>query len=267
MVTLLIDADIVAYKFSAASERKYNWGDGIISVAQDENYDPFEKAVDYVEELKEKLGATDIIICLSDPSDNFRKHVLESYKANRSGTPKPVHLMAVKHHLAAVYPSYIRDTLEADDVMGILSTHPTLVKGKKIIVSEDKDLQQIVGYLNNPAKDEKNVRLITTSSATRFHYYQTLCGDTADNYKGCPRVGDIKANRILDEAEQQYESTHPSERASMEKVYWLATVEAFETAGLSEADALVQAQVSRMCTYKDYDFKNRKVILWQPPTV
>ena len=136
MVTLLIDADIVAYKFSAASERKYNWGDGIISVAQDENYNPFQKAVDYVEEIKEKLGATDIIICLSDPDANFRKLILESYKGNRKGIPKPLHLMAVKDHLAKTYPSYIRPTLEADDIMGILSTHPTLVKGKKIIVSD-----------------------------------------------------------------------------------------------------------------------------------
>lgn len=266
MVTLLIDADIVAYKFSAASERKYNWGDGIISVAQDENYNPFQKAVDYVEEIKEKLGATDIIICLSDPDANFRKLILESYKGNRKGIPKPLHLMAVKDHLANTYPSYIRPTLEADDIMGILSTHPTLVKGKKIIVSSDKDLQQIVGYLYNPDKD-KDVRLIAPSSALRFHMYQTLVGDTADNYKGCPRIGDIKANRILDDAEQRYSTTHPTQRASMEKTYWLAIVDTYEDAGLDEVDALVQAQVSRMLTHTDYDFKNREVILWQPPLV
>ena len=264
-VTLLVDADIVAYKFSAASERKFNWGDGVISVVQDENYDCFAKAYDYIIELKEKLKATDIIICLSDPDENWRKEILESYKGNRKGIPKPLHLMAVKHHLAKVFPSYIRPTLEADDIMGILSTHPTIVQGVRIIVSSDKDLQQITGFLYNPDKDT-HVRSISSANALRFHYYQTLAGDTADNYKGCPRIGDVKANAILDRAEQLNSELSPSTKTTLDSYYWMAVVETYEAAGLSSADALVQARVSRMLTHTDYDFKNRKVILWQPPS-
>jgi hypothetical protein len=49
------------------------------------------------------------------------------------------------------------------------------------------------------------------------------------------------------------------------KSYWEAVVAAFEKAKLTEADALVQAQVARICRASDYDFKTKKVKLWQQP--
>jgi 5'-3' exonuclease len=245
--TLLIDADIVAFKFAAKGQRKYAFG---VAVDPLETVTP--KVDEWLAELKAELGASDLIICLSSPSaECWRKDVLPSYKENRTDVEKPVLLMALKEHMETNYPSYRKPRLEADDIMGILSTHPTLIAGERIIVSEDKDMKTIPGWLYNPAKDSKP-RLISEKEADQWHLYQSIIGDTTDGYKGCPGAGPVKAIALLDAANELDEDP------------WGLIVELYARKGLTEDDALVQAQVARICRSSDYDFKTQKVILWQP---
>lgn len=256
MTTLLLDADIIAFKLAATSQRSYKWpGQEAPSVAADD-FDTLPERIDAeVSELCKKLASSEVIVCLSCPTEkNFRMDVLPSYKANRSYDQRPVHLAAVKEYLEKTYPSYRRDRLEADDIMGILSTHPKLVSGKKVIVSEDKDMQTIPGWLFNPAKD-KAPRLIPQHDADYWHLYQTLVGDTTDGYKGCPKVGPVGASKLLTDGEHRHLSVGEM---------WARVVAAFEARGLAEEDALVQARVARILRHTDYDFKNKEVILWTP---
>lgn len=248
MTTLLLDADIIAFKLAATSQRSYKWpGQEAPSVAADD-FDTLPERIDAeVNELCKKLASSEVIVCLSCPTEeNFRLGVLPTYKGNRDYSQRPVHLAAVKEYLEKTYPSYRRDRLEADDIMGILSTHPKLVSGKRIIVSEDKDMKTIPGWLFNPAKD-KAPRLVSTEEADRFHLYQTLVGDTTDGYTGCPGIGPVKGTAILD--------ADPS---------WASVAAVFEARGLTEDDALVQARVARILRNTDYDFKKKEVILWTP---
>lgn len=228
---------------------------------------------------KEKLKADELIICLSCPhEENFRLKVLPSYKGNRDYSNRPALLGPIKEYLAEAYKTYARPTLEADDVMGILSTHPKLIPGKKIIVSEDKDMKTIPGWLWNPAKDSKP-RLIEQLEADWRHLYQTLIGDSTDGYKGCPGVGKDTAFEVLGDGsfavgQVAYEHTFKSgpRKGTVEVRYrkermdsrWEAIVSWFARAGLSEEDALIQARVARICRASDYDFKNKEVRLWQP---
>lgn len=263
--TLLLDSDIIAYKFASAAQKNFDWdGDGdIVSVVEDiEEVTP--QVVEYIDELIVKLKATNVIVCLSCPSlENFRYSVLPSYKHNRKDVIKPELLTAIKDWMRVHYQTYERPTLEADDIMGILSTHPKLVPGKKIIVSEDKDMQTIPGWLFNPRKDN-TPRLITEEAADYYHLYQTLIGDTTDGYKGCPGVGPVGAEKALHA---------PNGEQLCKWAMWQSVVAHFESAvdkktkeplGLTEADALVQARVARICRHTDYDFKNKEVILWTP---
>lgn len=255
--TLLLDSDIIAYKFAASSEEKFDWeGDGEFTyeVAPLEEVMPLVH--DYIHSLIVKLNATGVMVCLSCPTaENWRLGVLPSYKQNRAGVRKPELLGAIKKVMAGYYPSYERSSLEADDIMGILSTHPKLIKGKKIIVSEDKDMKTIPGWLFNPAKDLKP-RMVTEEEADYYHLYQTLVGDSTDNYKGCPGIGPVKAKVALMGGDDM-------RHFSLTEM-WDRTVTLFESKGLTEADALVQAQVARICRSTDYDFKKREVVLWQP---
>src|SRR5690606_16330912 len=102
------------------------------------------------------------------------------------------------------YDTYQRPSLEGDDVLGILATHPTLIPGEKIVVSIDKDLQTIPGqHFNYKHAREQGgdwndlIRKVTVAEADRFHLFQTLTGDTTDGYPGCPGVGPVTAEKIL----------------------------------------------------------------------
>jgi 5'-3' exonuclease len=271
---LLVDSDIVAFKFASVNQQDIDWGDGVTTRSTDIGSATLQ-AVQYIEALKENLGAEHVVICLTD-KENWRKDVLPSYKANRKNVEKPELLQAVKDHLCGVYDSYIRKGLEADDCMGILSTMKTYMYGKKkIIVSEDKDMQTIPGYLFNPAKD-RMIRTISQEQADYFHMYQTLIGDSTDGYTGCPGAGPKLAEEFL-RGHLKYEPFNHvfarGPRKGMTEVrydireamtMWETVLSVFNKFGLNEEDALVQARVARICRASDYNFKEKKVILWKP---
>lgn len=253
--TLLLDSDIIAYQHAATAQKGIDWdADGDKTLVVDDLEVVLHYVDDTINATMDRLNGDNFIVCLScNSEDNWRKQVLPSYKENRAGVAKPLHLSAIKEAMRSRYECYERPTLEADDIMGILSTHPRLIKGKKIIVSEDKDMKTIPGWLFNPRKDTKP-RMVSEEEADRFHMYQTLIGDTTDGYKGCPGIGPAKAEKILDG------NGHPEEQLHR----WKYVVAAFTAKGLTEEDALVQARVARICRAEDYDFKNKEVILWTP---
>ena len=243
----LLDADILAYQVASTHQVQVDWnGDGEVSqyvTSRDAAKAKIDKTIgEYMWQLK----LDKMIICLTD-KHNFRKDILPTYKENRKGTIKPILLSDLKEYMSSNYESFLRPGLEADDVMGILATHPTLMPGKKVIISIDKDLTQIPGLYFNPDKHTKAVK-ITAEEGNYFHYMQTLTGDSVDGYKGCPGIGPKKAEKIL------ADSTDP----------WGDIVSAYMGKGLTEDDALVQAQVARICQHQNYNYDTAEVIPWTP---
>lgn len=245
-VTLLIDADVYAYQAANGEQRVTDWGEGVVSVVMG----TLEEGVDFVlkqaQHLLEKLHADAYILCLTHPKQ-FRKELLPTYKGNRG--IKPLLVDPIRDALVENHGGVRRPGLEGDDVMGIFATHPTLVPGDKVVVSIDKDMRQIPGSLYNPGKDEHSV--ISEQEADYVHYTQMITGDPTDNYKGIPGVGPVGAAKILADCSDHEQC-------------WRAVVTAYEARGLTEADALVQARVSRICRASDYDFKQKEVRLWTP---
>jgi DNA polymerase-1 len=252
MRTILLDGDIVAYQIACRNEVSIDWGDDVITKST--NMDEAKTQIDqYISSLKKMLGAIRVIICLTD-SQNFRKDILPTYKANRKGVLKPALLAEVRKYLHESHEVVQRPGLEADDCMGILATmgDTRLLSGDRVIVSIDKDMKSIPGYLFNPMKTQQGVIEISLEEADLNHLRQTLIGDPVDNYSGCPGIGKTKAEKVLTKK-------HPDQNR------WELVVKAFEAKGLTEADALVQARVARICRSEDYSFTNRKPILWNPP--
>ena len=113
-----------------------------------------------------------------------------------------------------------------------------------IIVSPDKDMRQIPGKLY----DFKETVEITPDEGARWHLIQTMAGDNTDGYSGVPGIGVKKAEKIFEE-----------------KGYtWKAVVETFEEKGMTEKDALINAQLARILTTNDYDYEKKEPILWTP---
>lgn len=237
--TLLIDGDIVAYRYSSTVEQEVDWGDDVWSLWSDAK-EAKQLILQYLDHLVEATAADDFVFTFSD-KDNFRKTIYPDYKSNRKGKRKPTCYKGIKTWIEAEYESIQIPNLEGDDVMGILATSGQYAE--TVIVSEDKDMKTIPGLLWRAAEMED----ISEEYADYYHLYQTLVGDATDGYKGCKGIGDKRATDIL--------SKDPT---------WEAVVKAYEKAGQTEEEALVQARLARILRASDYNTQTKEPILWTP---
>lgn len=257
--TLLLDADVFAYQAASACEQAVDHGEGYWSWHCD--FDAVLQSFDAnIQQVVEALGGTDFKLCLTDSENNFRKQVLSTYKSNRSNVKKPLVLKALKQFLIEERDAYFKAGLEGDDCLAVLATMKWPGSGERVIVSLDKDMASVPGLVCRwPI--EKKPRLISEDEADYSHMFQTLTGDATDGYAGCPGVGKVGATKIL--------AVKPKGPINPETTHvewmWQLVCEAYEKAGLCEADALQQARVARILRASDYDFNKKEPILWCSP--
>jgi len=244
---LLIDGDIVAYKVSAACEGAVHWGDDFWTLHADAKEGKAQVDI-WIEQLKEDLNAQDARVFLTGHT-NYRTALFPEYKANRKGKRKPMILGSLRDHMIAEWDAELEDGLEADDLMGIAATEPE--SNGSIIVSIDKDLKSIPCQLYNPDRPEEGVQEISAEEADAHHFYQTLVGDSSDNYKGCPKCGPKSAEALLAKCAGNVDT-------------WARVLQVFDRAGLSSKHALTQARVARILRSGDYNFETKEVKLWKP---
>jgi DNA polymerase-1 len=151
---------------------------------------------------------------------------------------------------------FLRPGLEGDDVLGILATSKTLVKGPRVAVTLDKDMKSIP--CDNYNSKTGSLTTISEREADAFHLRQTLTGDTTDGYPGCPGIGPVKADKFLEHFLD--DNSHMTILQAWKDII----VPAYVKAGLNESVALTQARVARICRNTDYNYKKKEVILWQP---
>jgi DNA polymerase-1 len=232
-------------------ERKFDWDQDGQTVVYANLEETKRDADSFLSGLLQKLHADDLIICLSDPSHRYFRHdVLPSYKHQRTAGGRPKLHEELRAWLESEHPCIWYPSLEADDVLGILATEPH--KTERIIVTADKDLNQIPGLHHNIRKKTADVEDVSKYDGEMFFYTQVLTGDTTDGFKGCPGIGPVKAKKILE---------------TPDKWLWTSVVEAYAAKGLTEADALVQARVARICQHGDYQHSTHEVRLWSPPVL
>lgn len=124
---------------------------------------------------------------------NFRIDVATTapYKGNRK-SEKPVHYNLLREYLEASWGASVSEGIEADDVLAIRATE---LGDSSVIVSLDKDLDQVPGWHYNFAK--KNLYQIDEQTGLFLFYKQMLTGDRVDNIKGVRGIGDVKAEKLL----------------------------------------------------------------------
>jgi DNA polymerase-1 len=258
--TILLDGDVFLYQAAIMEEK--------------------------IADVQQGLGADRVVVALTHP-ENFRKEVMPTYKENRKDKRKPLVFKPMREYVQQEYETYIRPGLEGDDILGILSTHPKLVPGEKIIVSIDKDFGTIPGqWLNDMrARDVMRehggsysdyVQTITEEEADRFHIMQTIAGDPSDGYPGVPGFGLVKAEKLLDAGRVLVPTKHTVKSGPRkgevedrwvpgdEGTPWEIVLSAYKSAGLGEEVALQNARVARICRWRDWNFKEGKVRLWTP---
>ena len=242
--TLLVDADFVLHRACVVASEEIRWTDDVHTIHVN-----VQQAKDKIQaDIKRAMDETEcdaFIVCLSCPgAENWRYKVLPTYKNNRAETLKPPGFYAVRDWLKDLGLTYERPTLEADDVMGILATHPKAVEGEKVIYSRDKDMKTIPGTLWN----EVSLMTISEAEADLWHLKQALMGDKTDGYDGCPGIGPVTAEKLLRGASDP----------------WAVIVQQYAKKGISADVALQMARVARICRATDYDMRQKEVILWNP---
>ena len=250
-INLLIDGDMFAFRACSSCELEVNWGQiWTLHVDLEEAKARFVELLDNA--IERALRSASEYIKFDSYSvnfaftgkNNFRKLLNPSYKANRIGKRKPVAYDALVSWIKGLAYCVEIDSLEADDLIGITATNPVFVDNC-IIISGDKDMNCIYGYHYDYIRD--TFTHVTPEEAYRNFLTQTLVGDTTDGYSGCPKVGKVTAERLLDK-----------------DCSWATVVTAYEKAGLSEDVAIEQARMARILLFDDWDAKHGEVILWKP---
>ena len=189
----LLDSDIYAYRAAAACENE----DELQAV----------RAVDslIINTLMcgvDQCGYVDSWKLFLTGNGNFRNDIAVTapYKGNRADKVKPKHLAALRSHLMQEWKADMSEGQEADDSIAI---EATTLGDDGVIVSLDKDLDQVVGWHYNFIK--KTAYYITPEEAVHKLYMQILTGDNADNIIGLKGIGPVKAEKILEGAVDECE--------------------------------------------------------------
>lgn len=243
---LLFDGDMFVFRTCSAAETPINWYGDMWTLHTD--LADVKEAIDnMIVSITDKVlrhykheGNYDIMLMFSS-APYFRSKIYPAYKINRLDKRKPIGYHAAIEWVKENYNTMTAPTLEADDLLGIYGTMPNF---NAVVISGDKDMRSLPCPFYNFIQD--TFYDTTQEQADYWFYYQTLIGDITDNYKGCPRVGEIGAKKILDK-----------------DCSWSAVVAAYEKAGLSEEEALTQARVARILRYDDVD-EDLSPILWLP---
>lgn len=148
-----------------------------------------------------------------DHGKTFRHEVYPPYKAQREETPEDIKLSVpyIKEILQAMHiPVLQADGFEADDVIGTLATKAGQAGVETYMLTPDKDYGQLIapnvfmfkprhggGYDKIGESEIKEKYGI--DSAHKVIDLLALMGDSADNYPGCPGVGEKTAVKLINE--------------------------------------------------------------------
>lgn len=243
--TLLIDGDVLAYQSAFIAQTNFQWDEELWTVQSDLAIAK-EWIVERLEFFKKKTSADDYILAISD-RNNFRRKLFPDYKANRRSKFAPIGLQPIRDWLDAEYGTTIYPNLEADDVIAILATERPDINDERIIVSIDKDFKSVPCKFYDFNRDEMHE--VTEEQANAYHLMQTIAGDPTDGYKGVTGIGVVKAQRMLDE----------------KGATWSTVMEAYDKAGMTEDEALMNAWMAYLIRKGQYNKKRKELTyLWMP---
>ena len=169
--------------------------------------------VNTLQEVLTKEQPTYLGVAFDPHGPTFRSEAYPEYKAQREATPEDIRkaVPIIKDLLKAWnIPILQVDGYEADDVIGTLATKAGAQGVTTYMLTPDKDYGQLVkenvfifrprhggGYETMGIEEVKQKYGIPSTSAVID--LLALMGDSADNFPGCPGVGEKTAVKLLNE--------------------------------------------------------------------
>ena len=166
-----------------------------------------------LEEVLNKELPTHIGVAFDPHGPTFRSEAYPAYKAQREATPEDIKLAVpiIKNLLHAYnIPILQVDGYEADDVIGTLATQAAQQGIDTYMLTPDKDYGQLVSdhvYIFRPRHGGGYETMGVEEVKQKYGIPSTkvvidllaLMGDTADNFPGCPGVGEKTAVKLINE--------------------------------------------------------------------
>ena len=162
-------------------------------------------------EVLQKEKPTHIGVAFDPHGPTFRSEAFPEYKAQRDATPEDIHAAVpiIKNILRAYHIPVLQvDGYEADDVIGTLAKKADSIGVKCYMLTPDKDYGQLVTEHANIYRPrhgggyevmgpEEVCQKYSITSPTQVIDLLALMGDTADNFPGCPGVGEKTAAKLI----------------------------------------------------------------------
>ena len=148
-----------------------------------------------------------------DHGKTFRHDAFPEYKAQREETPEDIKLSVplIKQVLEAMHIPILQvDGFEADDIIGTIATHFGADGIDTFMLTPDKDYGQLIGpnvFMYRPRHGggyeilgEKEVgEKYGIPTPAQVIDLLALMGDSADNFPGCPGVGEKTAAKLINQ--------------------------------------------------------------------
>ena len=148
-----------------------------------------------------------IVICWDDGKDKERLELLPSYK-ERDKRPNEYYsgMKALREEIESADMQYLQvqeKDVEADDLIGTLAQYYALTGRMVTIVSDDKDMLQLLCD-NIVILHSKKGMIDVIKFKEEFGFepesfidYLALKGDEIDNIPGIPGIGEVKAKKLI----------------------------------------------------------------------
>jgi len=159
-----------------------------------------------LDKLRKDYQPEHMVVVFDAKGKTFRNDMYAEYKATRPPMPDELReQIAPLHEIieAQGYPMIIMPGVEADDVIGTMST---LYDGRVIISTGDKDMAQLVdeqthliNTMSNTYSDRQGVIDKYGVPPELIRDYLALMGDTSDNIPGVNKVGPKTAVKWLNQ--------------------------------------------------------------------
>jgi 5'-3' exonuclease len=157
----------------------------------------------YVHRFKSEYG-NEVVICVDGP-DPWRRDIFEQYKAKRREGRESSStdwesvfglIHTIKEEIRDNFPYKVvqLDKVEADDIIAVICKKHH--DKKVLIISGDKDFQQLQKYPNIDQYSPTKKEFVKTDSPQEYVYEHILKGDTSDGIPNFLSPDDTFVNRI-----------------------------------------------------------------------
>lgn len=167
--------------------------------------------VNTLNEVLTKEKPTHIGVAFDPHGPTFRSEAYPAYKAQREETPEDIRTSVpiIKQLLEAYrIPILQADGYEADDIIGTLATKAGSLGIETYMLTPDKDYGQLVGpsvFIYRPRHGggyevmgpEEVTGKYGIASTEQVIDLLALMGDSADNFPGCPGIGEKTAVKLI----------------------------------------------------------------------